>query len=55
MKPMLRSDDGFNYYAYALIYVENVMVIHNDADSVLRIIYNYFKLKPNSIVDLTSI
>ena len=55
MKPMLRLAYEFDYYAYVLIYVENVMVIHNDADSVLRIIYNYFKLKPNSIVALTSI
>ena len=51
MKPMLRSDDGFNYYAYALIYVENVMVINHDAESVLRRIDKYFKLNPSSIGD----
>ena len=51
MKPMLRPDDGFKYYAYVLIYVDDVMVIRPDAESVLRRIYNYFKLKPSTIGD----
>ena len=42
---------GFEYYAYVLIYVDDVMVIHHDADSVLRIIHKYFKLNPSSIID----
>ena len=49
MKPMVRPDDGFNYYVYVLIYVDNVMVIHHDAQSVLRRIDKYFKLNPSSI------
>ena len=51
MKPMVRPDDGFNYYAYVLIYVDNVMFIHHDVESVLRRIYKHFKLKPSSIGD----
>ena len=51
MNPMVRPDDGFNYYAYVLIYVDDAMVIHCDAESVLRRIDNYFKLKPSSIGD----
>ena len=31
MKPMVRPEDGFNHYAYILIYVYGVMVIHNYA------------------------
>ena len=31
---MVRPDDGFNDYAYVLVYVGNVMVIHHDAESV---------------------
>ena len=31
MKPMVRPDDGFKYYAYVLIYVDDVVVIHCDA------------------------
>ena len=48
---MVRPDDGFDYYAYFLIYVDDVMVIYHDAESVLRIIYNYFKLNPSLIGD----
>ena len=36
MKPMVRPENGFEYYANLLIYVENLMVIHHDADSLLR-------------------
>ena len=49
MKPMVRPHSGFNYYAYVLIYVYDVMVIHNDADIVISTIDKYFKLKPSSI------
>ena len=51
MKPMVRPEDGFDYYAYVLIYVDNVMVIHHDAESVLRKIDKYFKLKLSLIGD----
>ena len=39
------------YYAYLLIYVDDVMVIHHDADIALRQIDKYFKLKTCSIGD----
>ena len=48
---MVRPDDRFNYYAYVLIYVDDVMVIHNDSECVLHIIYEYFKLKTILIGD----
>ena len=44
VKPMVRPEDGFDYYACVLIYVDGVMVIHHDADIVLRKIDKYFKL-----------
>ena len=46
---MVRPDDGFEYFAHVLIYVDDVMVIHHEAESVLRQIYNYFKLMTSSI------
>ena len=49
MKPMVRPSDGFEYYAYVLIYVDDVMVVHHDAESVLQMIDKYFLLKPSSI------
>ena len=50
-KPMVRPNYGFNYYAYVLIYVDDVMVIHHDAESVISKIDKYFKFKPSSIGD----
>ena len=43
MKPMVRYDDGFNYY--------DMMFIHYYAESVLRRIYKYFNLNPISVGD----
>ena len=52
MKPMVRPDDGFNYYAFVLIYVDNLVIIHHDTESVLRRIDKYFKLKQSLIGNL---
>ena len=49
MNPMVRPEDGFEYYAYVLIYTDNVMEIHHDAESVLWRIDKYFKFNPSSI------
>ena len=51
MKPMVRHENGFDYYAYVLIYIDDVMVTHHDTESVLRRIDKYFKLKPIPIGD----
>ena len=44
---MVRPDDGLNYYAFVLIYVDDVVVIHHDAYSVLSRTDDYFKLNPS--------
>ena len=47
-----KREDGTEYWAYVLLYVDDLMVIHHDAMSVLRgYIDKYFKLKPGSIGD----
>ena len=51
MKPMVRPDDGFNYYVYVLIYVNDVMFIHHYVESVIRRIDKYFKFKYSYIGD----
>ena len=43
---MVRPEDGLDYYAYVPIYVDDVMVIHHDVESVIWIIDKYFKLNP---------
>ena len=51
MKPMVRPEDGFDYYSYVLIYAEDLMTIRHDTKSVLRRIDKYFKLNPSSVGD----
>ena len=51
MMAMVRPSDGSEYYAYVLVYVDDVMVIHHDAEAVLLRIDKYFKMKPGSIGD----
>ena len=45
------KEDGTAYYAYVLLYVDDVMVIHHDAMSVLARLDKYFKMKPGSMGD----
>ena len=46
---MVRPKDGFEHYAYVLIYVDDVTIIHHDAECVIWRIDRYFKLKLSSI------
>ena len=46
---MTRPDDYFKYYAYVLCYVDDILCIHNDADSVLAQINGFLLLKPGSV------
>ena len=43
--------DSMKYWAHVLIYVDDVMVIHHDALTVLARLNKYFKLKPGSVGD----
>ena len=51
MKPMVRPDDGLQYYAYVLCYVDDVLAIGHDVENVLKMIDKYFGLKPGSLGD----
>jgi len=50
-KPMVRPDDGFEYYAYMLLYVDDCLSVHHDAMSALNELDYYFKMKEGSIGD----
>ena len=54
MNNMFRPRDGFNYYTYVLIYVDDLMVIHHGAESLFIRIDNYFSSIPARLVTLTS-
>ena len=50
-KEAVRPDNGFQYYAYVLLYVDDCLCIHHDATSALRQLDKYFMMKPGSIGD----
>jgi hypothetical protein len=52
MKEMVRLDDGCRYYAYILLYVDDVLCIHHDAVNVIKQLDKYFPMKPGLIGDL---
>ncbi len=37
------------YYSYLFIYVDDILCIHNDPNSVLTQVDKYFPLKPDSV------
>ena len=50
-KPEVRPEDGHKYYAYALLYVDNILVMHHNAEHCLKEIDRFFKMKKGSIGD----
>jgi Reverse transcriptase (RNA-dependent DNA polymerase) len=50
-KKAVRPDDGFKYYCYVLLYVDDILCVHHDAESVLREVDKYFMMKPGLIAD----
>ena len=49
MKAETRPSDEHTYYAYALLYVDDILIVHHNAESCLKDIDKYFKMKPGSI------
>ena len=49
MQADVHPSDGFKYYPYVLLYVDNILVVHHDAEDVLLQLDKYFKMKLGSI------
>jgi hypothetical protein len=49
MKAETRPDDGVLYWAYFLIYVDEILCVHHDHGSPLAKLDEYFKMKEGSI------
>jgi hypothetical protein len=49
MKAETRPDDGVLYWAYMLIYVDDILCVHHDRGSPLAKLDEYFKMKEGSI------
>jgi hypothetical protein len=50
-KAETQPDDNVRYYAYILVYVDDILCIHHDAMSVLNRIDKYLPLKPALVGD----
>jgi hypothetical protein len=53
MKEETRPDDGVKYWAYILIYVDDILCLHHDPGTSLAQIDKYFKMQPCSIMEQT--
>jgi hypothetical protein len=51
MKEETRPDDGVKYWAYILIYVDEILCVYHDPWMSLAQIDKYFKMKPGSIME----
>ncbi|KAI2500399.1 Reverse transcriptase (RNA-dependent DNA polymerase) [Fragilaria crotonensis] len=51
LKPEVRPEDGHKYYAYCLLYVDDILVIHHNAMRSLNEIDHFFKTKDGSMRD----
>jgi hypothetical protein len=49
MKTETRPDDGVLYWAYILIYVDDILCLHHDPGAPLAKLDEYFKMKEGSI------
>jgi hypothetical protein len=47
----VQKDDGFAYYAYCLLYVDDILIVHADGVRALKETDHFFKTKPGSIRD----
>ncbi|KAI2510101.1 Reverse transcriptase (RNA-dependent DNA polymerase) [Fragilaria crotonensis] len=50
-KPEVRTEDNYKYYAYCLLYVDDILVVHHDGIRALKEIDHFFKTKDGSIRD----
>jgi hypothetical protein len=53
MKEDTRPDEGVKYWAYILVYVDDILCVHHDPGTSLAHIDKYFKMKPGSIMEPT--
>jgi hypothetical protein len=49
MKAETGPDDGVLYWAYILIYVDDILCVHHDPDAPLEKLDEYFKMKEGYI------
>jgi acyl-CoA thioesterase len=50
MKEETRPDDGVKYWAYILVYVDDILCVHHIPGMSLAQLDKYFNMKPSSIM-----
>ena len=50
-KPMVRPEDGYEYYAYILLYIDDCLTIASDPTAELNLLNKYIQMKKGSIGD----
>ena len=48
---MTRPLEEFQYYAYLLLYVNDILEIHHDDEAAIKEIGRFFKMKPGLVRD----
>jgi hypothetical protein len=51
LKPEIQPEDGHKYYAYCLVYVDDIIIVHHDGMRSLSEIDHFFKTKDGSLRD----
>lgn len=51
LKPKVRGSDGYQYFAYCLLYVDDILIVHHDGVRRLNEIDRFFRTKAGSIRD----
>ena len=46
LKPEIRPEDGVQYYSHLMCFVDDILCIHHNADSMLELLHKSFLLKP---------
>ena len=49
----VRKEDNYRYYAYCLLYVDDILIVHHDGLKAFREIDYFFKTKAGSMRDPT--
>ena len=50
----MTSKEGFEYYAYILVYIDDLLIIHKEPKEFMTQIQESFTVKPSSIEEPTS-
>ena len=51
LRPQVRPSDGFQYYEYVLVYIDDILCVSHDPRSIMNDLEKRYTIKPESIKD----